>query len=173
MFVENITNGEQRKLDVEADRIALFNTGKWQLAAVKNASETEDVVTFWTIGDELTQVWQKTISKVYAMTTCAKIKFKQALGGEGNSYYTGQARQENPDFFDIDAEEAVDCDEFLLVQTLDKEVIKLPLDGQPPITQHELPVLCPTLVSAFISGQEASIAFHPPTMKLFINSRLF
>lgn len=59
------------------------------------------------------------------------------------------------------------------MQTLDREVVKLPLDGQPPVTQHELPVLCPTILSAFISGEEATIAFHPSTMKLFINARLF
>lgn len=90
VFVENIISGQQRKLDLEVDRIALFKLDQWQLATVKNISETEDIVALWTIGDSVTQEWQKTVSKVYAMTTCAKIKFKQALAAEGgNSYYTG------------------------------------------------------------------------------------
>lgn len=176
VFVDNVMGGEQHKFDLEADRISLFMfSGRLHLASVKNISETQDLVTLWTIDQALTKVWQRTIAKVYALTTCAKIKFQKALNSvENNNFYTGVTKQDNPDFFDVDAEEApTNFDDFLLVQSLDKEILRLPLDGSAPVTQYELPVLCPTILSAYISGEEAVIAMHPPTMRLFINSRLF
>ena len=101
-----------------------------------------------------------------------------------NSYYIDVADtnlDSNPlmdfhDDFGLENEEAAKKKEpeFLVVQTMDKKLSKVPVaDGQDIAEMLEMPTLCSQIQAAHISGSECIIGFNQQQMRLYINDKIF